>query len=92
MFSPSVTVVAHCWLAAAGAVGAFAVVRRTEYAADAYAAGQGLGPALASALEELAVQRVLLTTPGPFAAHPPLHVRVARLADETARERPTTTA
>jgi Zn-dependent protease with chaperone function len=71
-------------------------VRRTEYAADAYAAGQGLGPALASALEELAVQRVLLTTPGPhagpFAAHPPLHVRVARLADETARERPTTTA
>ncbi|WP_424016983.1 M48 family metallopeptidase [Halorientalis pallida] len=83
-------------LAAAGAVGAFAVVRRTEYAADAYAARQGLGPALASALEELAVQRVLLTTPGPhagpFAAHPPLHARVARLEAETARERPATTA
>jgi len=82
-------------LAAAGAVGAFAVVRHTEYAADTYAARQGLGPALASALEELAVQRVLLTTPGPhagpFAAHPPLHARVARLSDGTTREPPATT-
>ena len=88
--------VAGVGLAAAGAVGVFAVVRRTEYAADAYAARQGLGPALASALEELAVQHVLLTTPGPhagpFAAHPPLHARVARLSDGTARERPATAA
>ncbi|AQL42702.1 hypothetical protein BV210_08250 [Halorientalis sp. IM1011] len=82
-------------LACVGALGAFAVVRRTEYAADAYAARQGLGPALAAALEELAVRRVLLTTPGPhagpFAAHPPLHARVALLEAETTREPPVTT-
>lgn len=81
-------------LAAAGAAVAFAVVRHTEYAADAYAARRGLGPALASALTELAVKRVLLTTPGPhagpFAAHPPLHSRVARLEAETTREPPAT--
>lgn len=79
-------------LACVGALGAFAVVRRTEYGADDYAARHGLGPPLAAALEELAVRRVLLTTPGPhagpFAAHPPLHVRVARLTDGTTRAPP----
>ncbi|RXK50312.1 M48 family metallopeptidase [Halorientalis pallida] len=93
-FGGTTALLAGVGLAAAGAVGAFAVVRRTEYAADAYAARQGLGPALAAALSELAVQRVLLTTPGPhagpFAAHPPLHARVARLDDGTTREPPAT--
>lgn len=69
----------------------FAVIRRTEHAADAYAARQVGGPVLASALQRLAAQRLLLSTPGPhagpLAAHPTLQGRLTRLTASEQRER-----
>ncbi|MFB6164464.1 MAG: M48 family metallopeptidase [Haloarculaceae archaeon] len=82
-FGGTTAVLASAVLSLAGLLVAFAVVRHTEYAADDYAARSVGGAALAEALERLAAERLLLTTPGPhagpLAAHPPLRRRIDRL-------------
>jgi STE24 endopeptidase len=64
----------------------FRLVRWTEYDADAYAARRTPPGALADALRRLGERGLLSGTGGPFALHPPLAARVARL-DDLDRER-----
>ncbi|WP_458188097.1 M48 family metallopeptidase [Haladaptatus sp. NG-WS-4] len=62
----------------------FRAIRWTEYDADDWAAERKAGDALASALERLAALRFVVMGVGrlatPFAAHPPIEKRIARLS------------